>query len=222
MKSKSSVVAQKLVNLYRQEHVISGGWSVLNPIFLDEATPDVIREMRNIPTSKFLIKHIENLRSGTTPMDSIEPDLLPYSGLMSDDTTYVSLSDDEWSELESALDAFTPTQSGLDQITSLSVVRNLGDEWYDKIKSALSIKPELFAKWELVGQTQRAYYLWNIASDIIQRPITERIRAQVQADMPEYETYLPLFGDAGKDLLTKLRNSLSSFSHDTESSSPVL
>ncbi|MBQ0013554.1 MAG: hypothetical protein KBS86_03235 [Proteobacteria bacterium] len=222
MKSKSSVIAQKLVNLYRQEHVIQGGWAALNPIFVAEATPDVIREMRNIPTSKFLIKHIENLRNGTTPMDSIETDLLPYSGLMSDEMQGVSLSDEDWSELESALNAFTPTQEGLNLIESLSVVNRLGDEWYNAIKSALSIKPELFAKWELVGQTQRAYYLWNIASDIIQRPITERIRAQVQADMPEYETYLPMFGDAGADLLNKLRNSLSSFNHDDESSSSVL
>lgn len=220
MKSKSSVIAQKLVNLYRQEHVIQGGWAALNPIFVAEATPDVIREMRNIPTSKYLIKHIENLRNGTTPMDSIEPDLLPYGGQMSDDGTTVPLTDAEWQELESALNSFTPTQDGLNLVESLSVVKRLGDEWYGAIKSALSIRPDLFAKWELVGQTQRAYYLWNIASDIIQRPITERIRAQVQAEIPEYETYLPMFGDAGIDLLNKLRNSLSSFNH--ESSSDVL
>ena len=222
MKVKASVIAQKLINLYRQSHVIAGGWTTLNPIFLDEATPDVIREMRNLPTSKFLIKHIENLRNGTTPMDSIDPELLPYGGMMSDEINSIDLSNDELQEITSALDSFTPDQNGLEIIHRLNVVKRFGDEWMTDIRAAITQHPDLVSKWDIVIQTERAYSLWNSASDIISRPITERVRAQVQADMPEYETYLPLFGDAGKDLLTKLRNSLSSFSHDTESSSPVL
>ena len=45
MKPKASVVAQKLLNLYRQAHVIIGGWSALNPIFVEEATPDVLSSL---------------------------------------------------------------------------------------------------------------------------------------------------------------------------------
>jgi hypothetical protein len=40
--------------------------------------------------------------------------------------------------------------------------------------------------------------------------LSERVRAQVQADMPDYETYLPMFGDAGTELLAKLRTFISS------------
>lgn len=40
---------------------------------------------------------------------------------------------------------------------------------------------------------------------MLNQPLSERAHAQLQADMPEYETYLPMFGDAGEELLHKLR-----------------
>ena len=82
MKARIAATAQRLLNLYRQEHVIIGGWAAINPVFINEATDDVIKELREMPTGKMLIRHIENLRSGKTPMDSIEPELMPYGGLM--------------------------------------------------------------------------------------------------------------------------------------------
>ena len=82
MNAKTSATAQKLLNLYRQEHVIIGGWATVNPVFINEATDEVIRELRELPTGKMLVQHIENLRTGKTPMDSIERELLPYGGLM--------------------------------------------------------------------------------------------------------------------------------------------
>ena len=96
MKEKASVVAQKLLNLYRQEHVIFGGWAAVNQVFVDEATPDVLRELRDLPTGKNLIRHIENLRSGKTPMDSIERELLPYGGMMDDALDKYYLTEAEW------------------------------------------------------------------------------------------------------------------------------
>ena len=64
MKARASTIAQKLLNLYRQEHVIIGGWAAINPVFVAEADDEVIRELRVLPTGKMLIQHIENLRSG--------------------------------------------------------------------------------------------------------------------------------------------------------------
>jgi hypothetical protein len=40
--------------------------------------------------------------------------------------------------------------------------------------------------------------------------MSERARAQIQAELPEFETYLPMFGDAGRDLLRRLREFVSS------------
>ena len=104
MNTKSSVTALKLVNLYRQEHVIVGGWAAVNAVLVNEATDDVINELQNLPTGKMLIRHIENLRSGKTQMDSIEPELMPYGGQMQDASMpSVKLTDNQWQELEYGL-----------------------------------------------------------------------------------------------------------------------
>lgn len=206
MKAKASVIAQKLLNLYRQEHVIFGGWAAVNQVFVDEADADVLRELRELPTGKMLVKHIENLRSGKTKMDSIERDLLPYGGMMAETVATVSLTDSELSELERGINDFTTDQEGLDKIQRLDVVKKFGDQWLVAIRAALSGRPDLLEKWSVVNKTYRAYYLWKVASEMIEQPLSERARAQLQVDMPEYETYLPMFGTAGTELLEKLRS----------------
>ncbi|MFQ6778148.1 MAG: hypothetical protein ACLRFI_02530 [Alphaproteobacteria bacterium] len=214
MNQKTSIVAQKLVNLYRQEHVIIGGWAALNPIFLQEATPDVLREMSNIPTGNNLVKHIQNLRSGKTDMNSIDRDLLPYGGMMDESKGITALTDEQFAELEDALKKFTPDEQGLFFIKNTSVVKHFGNEWLVGVKKSLLNRPDLLAKWDIVVKTYRAYSLWNSAISVIQQPVSDRIRATIQADMPEYETYLPMFGNAGQDLLNKLRTFISSINHN--------
>ena len=54
--------------------------------------------------------------------------------------------------------------------------------------------------------------MWDEAQQLVSETLTERNRAQIQADMPEFETYLPMFGDAGNELLSKLRTFMSSMS----------
>lgn len=211
MNAKTSTIALKLLNLYRQEHVIIGGWTTVNPIFVNEATDDVIKELRDMPTGKLLVRHIENLRSGKTPMDSIDLELLPYGGMMiAEDIATIKLTANQWQELEDALNSFTPDQMGLERFMKLDVVREFGEEWQNAIRSALNARPQLLDRWNIVNQTYNAYRLWDTANEIIANPISERSRARVQADMPEYETYLPMFGDAGTELLTKLRTFVSS------------
>lgn len=210
MKAKASVVAQKLLNLYRQEHVIIGGWAAINPIFVNEADEEVIQELAELPTGKMLVRHIENLRSGKTAMDSIERELMPYGGAMDGDIASVVLSRDELATLADMLDKFTPDENGLAAIEKLGLVKKFGAEWLVAVRAALSDYPELAQKWSGVAKTYRAYQLWNSASEIVTQPIDDRKRAEIQADMPEYETYLPMFGDAGNELLNRLRLSISS------------
>lgn len=210
MKAKASVVAQKLLNLYRQEHVIIGGWAAINPIFVNEADEEVIQELAELPTGKMLVRHIENLRSGKTAMDSIERELMPYGGAMDGDIASVVLSRDELATLADMLDKFTPDENGLAAIEKLGLVKKFGAEWLVAVRAALSDYPELAQKWSGVAKTYRAYQLWNSASEIVAQPIDDRKRAEIQADIPEYETYLPMFGDAGNELLNRLRLSISS------------
>ena len=71
MKAKIRATAQKLVNLYRQAHVIVGEWATVNPIFINEADDAVIQEISDLPTGKMLVKHIENLRERLRELDFI-------------------------------------------------------------------------------------------------------------------------------------------------------
>lgn len=215
MNAKSSTIAQKLLNLYRQAHVILGGWTALNPIFVAEADADVMNALRELPTGKMLARHIENLRSGKTPMDGIERDLLPYGGMMAESIPSVTVTSSQLAELESVINKFTPDQQGLMTLQSAPIIQQFGDEWIPAVRAILANHPDLLKKWAVVVQTHRAYDLWNTANQILSQPLSDRARAQIQADMPEYETYLPMFGGAGDNLLARLRTFISSVKSDT-------
>ncbi len=211
MPQQAHIIAQRLLNLYRQEHVIEGGWSAVNKIFLEEATNDqIINELQNLPTGKKLVAHIDNLRSGKTPMDTIDKDLLPYGGLMSDQEITFSLNPEEIAELKNALDKFEPSPENLAKIKKLSFVQKFGTDWAKDIKAALVSHPDMLEQWKTVIQTDKAYQTWYSAKELLSDTLTERHRAQIQADMPEYETFLPMFGEQGKAMLTKLRTFMSS------------
>ena len=101
-----------------------------------------------MPTGKMLVRHIENLRSGKTPMDSIDPELLPYGGMMTaEDIATIKLTQNQWRELENALNNFTPDQMGLDRFMALDIVREFGEEWQNSIRSTLNARPQLLDKW---------------------------------------------------------------------------
>ena len=213
MQQQAHTIAQRLLNLYRQAHVIDGGWTAVNKVFITESNdPQVITELENLPTGKKLIMHIDNLRSGKTPMDSIDKDLLPYGGMMSGQEINISLTDSEIAELAELLDKFQPTPENLAIIKQLPFVQKFGINWIDDVKSAIAFNPDMLSKWNTVAQTDKAYQIWDIAKELLSETLTERDRARIQADMPEFETYLPMFGDTGKEMLSKLRTFMSSLS----------
>lgn len=213
MQQQAHTVAQRLLNLYRQAHVIDGGWAAVNKVFVAESNDEqVIAELEGMPTGKKLVAHINNLRSGKTPMDSIDKDLLPYGGLMSGVVVNISLTEEEIDQLKQALNSFQPTPENLDTIKQLPFIQRFGNDWIEDVKSALAFDKELSAQWRTVAQTDKAYRIWDSAKELLSETLTERNRAQIQADMPEFETYLPMFGDAGKEMLSKLRTFMSSLS----------
>jgi hypothetical protein len=206
MTERPAVVAQRLLNLYRQAHVIIGGWAAVNGVLIGEADGQVLEELKKLPNGEKLSAHIRNLRDGRTRPDSIDRDLMPYGGAMQAPAAPVAkLSDEELKELEGALNSFVPEEGRLHDISGLAAVRKFGDEWLAGVEMALGPRADLAAKWKLVQQTARAYDMWTVATGIMSKPISERERARVQADLPEFETYLPMFGDAGGELLAKLR-----------------
>ncbi len=211
MQQQAHTIAQRLLNLYRQAHVIDGGWAAVNQVFIAESNDSqVITELETLPTGKKLVEHIKNLRSGKTPMDSIDKDLLPYGGLMTGMAENESLSEKEINQLKQVLENFEPTPENLNEIKQLPFVKKFGNDWIQSIKSAISSDHDLLSKWNTVIQTDKAYRVWDSAKELVSETLTERNRAQIQADMPEFETYLPMFGDKGKEMLAKLRTFMSS------------
>ena len=210
MSHQAHTTAQRLLNLYRQEHVIMGGWPAVNKVFIEESDDaQVITELENMPTGKRLVAHINNLRSGKTPMDSIDKDLLPYGGMMSGQEINASLTPDEVTKLKEALAKFQPNPESLKEIKQLPFVQKFGDDWIEDIKSAVAPDLNLSEQWKRVVQTDTAYRIWDTTQKLLSETLTGRDRAQIQADMPEYETYLPMFGDAGRKALEKLRTFVS-------------
>lgn len=210
MQAKTRATAQRLLNLYRQAHVIVGGWATVNQVFIAEANDTVIQELNDLPTGKLLVKHIQNLRSGDTQMDSIDRNLLPYAGMMTDEQIpSVKLTDVQWGKLKRAIENFIPNEQGLADFLSNETIKTFGEEWPTSVQAVIKDHKEMSEQWALVKQTYNAYRLWRSANEIISTPLTERVRASVQADMPEYETYLPMFGAPGDDLLGKLRTFIS-------------
>ena len=216
MKAKASVVAQKLLNLYRQAHVIQGGWAAVNQVFVSEATQDVLSELHDLPTGKNLVTHISNLRDGTTPMDSIARELLPYGGMMATSTESVVLSPEETDEILSAINSFSPDENGLTVFMQTPAVRQFGAKWPTIIRNAISDNHDAIERLDNIINIWNARNMWSMANNIVSQPINDRTRAQLQVDMPEYETYLPMFGDAGRDLLKRLRDLTSSMPKSEE------
>lgn len=170
MPQQAHIIAQRLLNLYRQEHVIEGGWAAVNPIFIEESNSDqVIAELENMPTGKKLIAHINNLRSGKTPMNTIDKDLLPYGGLMSGLEVSIHLTPDEINELRSALDKFQPTLESLKALKRLPLVHRFGTDWAQDIKAAITSDSDLSAKWHNVIQTDKAYRIWDSAHQLLSK-----------------------------------------------------
>ena len=211
MQQQAHVIAQRLLNLYRQAHVINGGWAAVNKVLIAESDDaQVMEALEKLPTGKRLATHIASLRSGETPMDTIKPDLLPYGGLLAIQDTATSLTPQELDELKSILATFKPTTEELNKIKRLDFVHKFGADWTDKIKSALSDDKKLSAIWDDVVRTSKAYQMWDSAKELLSETLTDRNRAQIQAEMPEFETYLPMFGDEGDKMLSKLRTFMSS------------
>ena len=215
MKATASVTAQKLLNLYRQAHVINGGWTVLNRIFVDEASDDVMTELQELPTGKLLVEHIKNLRSGETPMDSIARELLPYGGMMVDATLNTEISSDDVKQLINAVNDFTPDHDGLDEFMKNSVIKKFGANWIALTQSALSNNPSELEHFDNIVRTWNAYRAWDNANEILSKPANDRTRAQLQVDMLEYETYLPMFGEEGQQILQQLHKIISTSKTDT-------
>ncbi|MDR1697028.1 MAG: hypothetical protein LBR41_02280 [Rickettsiales bacterium] len=204
MKERPAVIAQRLINICRQAHVIPGGWARINKIIIEEATEDVVAEMPKLPCGVLFLAHLDDLKSGRTPMNTINREISPYGGMMESEKSTRTLSESELAELSAVLEKFQPDAQHLEQIKSLPFVAAFGAKWLAGVRASLHDE-DLIAKWRNVYTTHYAMFWWNRAREMLSSPATDITRAQVQADLPEYETYMPMFGETGQSTLAELR-----------------
>jgi hypothetical protein len=114
------------------------------------------------------------------------------------------ISESDYAALKSALENFIPDAAHIDGIRQLAAVKQFGDNWRTGVRGMLG-DDSLAVIWRNVLQTESALRLWGRASEILSSSPSDMLRAEVQADMPEYETYLPMFGGDGQDILARLR-----------------
>lgn len=206
MRSHSMIVARKMLNLYRSAFAINGKWGAVNQVFINEYDDMVMNEIAKLPCGLMLNQHIINLKSGKTPMNSIDSELLPYNGMMY--SRGGDVDEREFVQLTNALKNFQPDAANIAKIKALPVVRRFGDNWAIEIRKILHTD-SLIAIWRNVVQTDNALRLWDRAVKILAAVPNDILRAEVQADMLEYETYLPMFGQEGTNALSRLRQFIS-------------
>jgi hypothetical protein len=202
MKTQAALTARKLMNLYRSAFAIEGGWGAVNAVLTAEADDAVVAEVEKLPCGKNLGRHISNLKRGLTKPDSIDPELTPYNGMMQPRPDDVD--DAAFAALRGELENFQPDKEHLERIKNLPIVRQFGGRWPAGVLAILR-DDSLVAIWRNVVQSDRAMKLWGRAAEILSSSPSDLLRAEVQADMPEYETYLPMFGKDGLDILSRLR-----------------
>ena len=76
-KKEIDATAWRMLNIFRQFHVIEGGIASVNKYFIT-ADDDVINSIQAQPGGKKLAEHIRNLKTKKTSMNSINRYLLPF------------------------------------------------------------------------------------------------------------------------------------------------
>lgn len=78
-RERALATGKKYLNIFHQLHVIKAGIETLNRDFLS-LPDDVLEILPELAGGAKFYQHIKNLKDGTTPINKIEADLLPFGG----------------------------------------------------------------------------------------------------------------------------------------------
>lgn len=76
-REKALTIGKRYLNIFHQLHVITAGIETLNKDFLS-LPDDVVQILPELAGGLKFYQHIQNLKSGATPINKIEADLLPF------------------------------------------------------------------------------------------------------------------------------------------------
>ena len=161
-------IGRKYLNIFHQLHFINAGMEILNNDFLT-MSDDVIELLPELAGGMKLAQHIKNLKTGKTPINKIDADVLPFGELVFDDhekfleyTSYNKIAamknvesennaetssiqteiNNEYKQLYELLRAFKNTPALLENFKSSEVIRDLGPDWKNEVKNILKNSKE--------------------------------------------------------------------------------
>ena len=175
-REKAKGGARRAINIFRQLHVIEAPLKELNERFLS-LDSDAVALLPSMPGGAQLYSHIQNLANGLTPLDKIDPDLLPFGAeVFEDKKLYMQFTDfdkesyvptpppvnfkhvaetkaaavDPMEQVWVALRGFDGSAEKLEAFKALAVVRSFGDNW--RVEIAERIPMSALADWEHLGK----------------------------------------------------------------------
>lgn len=232
-RERAKAVARRYINIFHQLHVIDAPLATLNAEFA--ALPrDVVMLLPEMMGGVKLHQHIQNLKTGQTPMDKVDPDLLPFGREVFDDvklyTQYTSYDKASYvpappsvadgpgarkakdgggeAQIWSMLRSYTNTPESLEAFKKLPAVASLGPKWRDELKSriATSNQPD----WEHLAQAFDNLVQFDDAVEawgavsMFVRNPSPEARTKIAPKVDTYKKNLDMFGDAGEALAAKL------------------
>jgi len=175
-RERAKVAARRAINIFRQLHAIEAPLKEMNEKFLS-LDSDAVALLPEMPGGVKLYSHIQNLAAGLTPLDKIDPDLLPFGEAVFEDKklyrdytdydkeTYVpappkvefrhasdapSPAADPMAAMWGALRAFDGSSEKLEAFKELPAVKSFGDNW--RLEIAERIPMSALPDWERLGK----------------------------------------------------------------------
>lgn len=231
-REKALFLGRQYLNIFHQLHVIDAGLTALNKDFIS-LPDDVIDILTELPGGVKFRQHILNLKNGTTPIDKIDPDLLPFGKeVFLDETLYVKYtsytspsgatktSNIQNNKIQDNLDMdnsklifdyirkFQNTPKHLEDFKSKEEVHDCGPEWKSKISSMIQNsnepdKDNLKKIFDGLCVFDNALNVWQECVSIIKNPKIKS-KDEIISKLPEYKKYLAMFGAGGNSLFEKV------------------
>ena len=228
-REKALTIGKRYLNIFRQLHVITAGIETLNKDFLS-LPDDVVKILPELAGGLKFYQHIQNLKSGATPINKIEAELFkqytdftaPSSGVSHSftDSSYqgspvekseptINSTSDDYGNLFEMLRSFQPTPQNLNDFKSSETIKDLGPNWKVEIQRILSNSgasdtAKLKKNFENLCIFDTALDIWEECVALVKNP-RKKSREEIQSNLSNYQKYLNMFGKGGQDLYEKVK-----------------
>ncbi len=211
--ASDQLLARQLLNRFRQAAVID--IAVFNRDLL-AANADVINIISTLPGAHQLMLHLDNLKSGHTPKDQIDPSAMPFAMVTGSAAKPVFLPEPDTEENDSKetdisshvplpnkiATAFETFDSSYEKLEHFQ--KDFGDDWIDQFSEAVrtfDTTPAQKDQFDAILSYKKLIDLWFTAQGMIESPNTDVIKDLLD----NHQDDLNKFGDDGAKLIETLK-----------------